>query len=296
MSTISTISDVGETTSLVDTGVRKRSRQARKMAKQLEKDRKKKAEAAARQRKREAKALDRQNRGGSGAAPWIVTLLLAAAAGFGGYYLFERYQMVNEALAESRAEMAMANHRAAEAEETLMSVQADLARARGDFAEAEKKVEAKEAELEALSTRLETLVDDNQAELVRNDNGTLSLQLVDEVLFRLGEAELTAKGQKVLDQVGAAINELPDKQIWVQGHTDDVPISKGNENFASNWELSSARALNVLHYLQQNVQVDPSRLAAVAFGEYRPVSNKRKWKNRRIEIVLAPRDVRVVKD
>lgn len=296
MSTISTISDVGETTSLVDTGVRKRSRQARKMAKQLEKDRKKKAEAAARLRKREARALHRQSRGGSGAAPWIVTLLLAAAAGFGGYYLFQRYQLVNEALAESRAEMAMANHRAAEAEEKLMGVQADLARARGDFAEAEKKVEAREAELEALSSRVENLVDDDQAEVVRNENGTLSLQLVDEVLFRLGEAELTPKGQKVLDQVGAAINEMPDKQIWVQGHTDNVPISKDNENFASNWELSSARALNVLDYLQQHVQVDPSRLAAVAFGEYRPVSRKLKWKNRRIEIVLAPRDVRVVKD
>lgn len=296
MSTISTISDIGETTSLVDTGVRKRTGQARKMAKKLETERKKKAEDAARIRKREARARAREARGGGGAAPWIVTLLLAAAAGFGGYYLFERYQMVREALAESRAEMAVANQRAAEAEETLMGVQADLARARGDFAEASKIVEAKEAELEAVSSRLESLVDADQAELVRNENGTLSLQLVDEVLFRLGEAELTPKGQKVLDQVGAAINELPDKQIWVQGHTDDIPISKGNENFASNWELSSTRALNVVHYLQQNVQVDPSRLAAVAFGEYRPVSRQRKWKNRRIEIVLAPQDVRVVKD
>jgi chemotaxis protein MotB len=60
--------------------------------------------------------------------------------------------------------------------------------------------------------------------------------------------------------------------------------------FESNWELSSARALTVVHYLQDEAGVDPKRLAAVAFGEYRPAS-KTKSKNRRIEIVLYPKHV-----
>jgi chemotaxis protein MotB len=58
--------------------------------------------------------------------------------------------------------------------------------------------------------------------------------------------------------------------------------------FITNWELSAARALTVVHYLQDDAKIDPVRLAAVAFGQYRPVS-RTKAKNRRIEIVLYPR-------
>ena len=58
--------------------------------------------------------------------------------------------------------------------------------------------------------------------------------------------------------------------------------------FVTNWELSAARALTVVHYLQDEARLDPTRLAAVAFGQYRPVSRLRA-KNRRIEIVLYPR-------
>ena len=118
----------------------------------------------------------------------------------------------------------------------------------------------------------------------------ITLELVDKVLFRVGEAELTPRGAEVLAQVGAALNDVPDKQIWVQGHTDDTPMrgSRGAPpRFASNWELASARALTVVHYLQDHAKVDPRRLAAVAFGQYRPAA-RQKAKHRRIEIVLYP--------
>jgi flagellar motor protein MotB len=131
----------------------------------------------------------------------------------------------------------------------------------------------------------------------------------------------------VLGKIGAALKEIGDKQIWVQGHTDDQPIvprkpkapvpeppkgrpaktgkvakavkaepkpePKLDSNdavlpFVTNWELSAARALTVVHYLQDEAKLEPARLAAVAFGEYRPVS-KNRAKNRRIEIVLYPR-------
>lgn len=136
---------------------------------------------------------------------------------------------------------------------------------------------------------------------VTQDGAEIKLELVDKVLFRVGEAELTERGKAVLTRVGAALNDVPDKQIWVQGHTDDTPIRavvpakvRGKAvaapppRFASNWELSSARALTVVHYLQHEAKVDPRRLAAVAFGEFRPASRV-KAKNRRIEIVLYPR-------
>jgi chemotaxis protein MotB len=108
------------------------------------------------------------------------------------------------------------------------------------------------------------------------------------VLFKVGDDQLTATGKAVLAKVAAALKDLPDKQVWVQGHTDDTPIKDDNDLFESNWELSAARALTVVHYLQVVSGVDPRRLAAVAFGENRPAS-RTKAKNRRIEIVLYPK-------
>lgn len=158
---------------------------------------------------------------------------------------------------------------------------------------------------------------------VTTADGAVKLELVDQILFPTGEADLTDNGKQVLAKVGAALKEV-DKQIWVQGHTDDQPIfvrkpkpkpepkpvkgakpppkgkapPKAEEKkeeppdamlpFITNWELSAARALTVVHYLQDDAKIDPTRLAAVAFGQYRPVS-KTKSKNRRIEIVLYPK-------
>lgn len=171
------------------------------------------------------------------------------------------------------------------------------------------KLAPKVEEAKALETKLASVV--GQKGEVTSADGEIRLQLVDKILFRTGEADLTAEGQEVLSSIGTALNDkdVEDKQIWVQGHTDDDPIfvpkpapkPKGKKGkgktaapaipppkFASNWELSAARALTVVHYLQDQVKVDPHRLAAVAFGQWRPAS-KTKAKNRRIEIVLYPK-------
>ncbi|MEJ7596768.1 MAG: OmpA family protein [Kofleriaceae bacterium] len=145
---------------------------------------------------------------------------------------------------------------------------------------------------------------------VTTADGAVRLELVDQILFPTGQADLTPKGRDLLGKVGAALKDVDDKQVWVQGHTDDQPIfvkkpkpepkkpAKGKVvkleapdamlPFITNWELSAARALTVVHYLQDEAKIDPTRLAAVAFSQYRPVS-KAKAKNRRIEIVLYPR-------
>ena len=159
-----------------------------------------------------------------------------------------------------------------------------------DELRAEKaKTAAKAAEAAKERDKLAAVVGAQGA--VSQSGEEISLELVDKVLFRVGEAELTPRGKDVLTRVGAALNDVPDKQIWVQGHTDTTPIrtAKGVvPKFATNWELSSARALTVVHYLQHEAKVDPKRLAAVAFGQYRPAS-RNKAKNRRIEIVLYPK-------
>lgn len=209
--------------------------------------------------------------------------------------------------------------RVAALERELREAKDELAKAQG-AAEALRALEAEKAAGEkALQDKLAEAV--GRAGEVTTADGAVKLELVDQILFATGEADLTDGGREVLAKVGAALKEV-DKQIWVQGHTDDQPIyvkkpapepkkvaadaKKGKKPpaaakdkkpadgsdavlaYVTNWELSAARALTVVHYLQDDARLDPTRLAAVAFGQYRPVS-RAKAKNRRIEIVLYPR-------
>lgn len=167
---------------------------------------------------------------------------------------------------------------------------------------------AKAKEADDAQAKLNAAVD-KSAGSVSTEGEEIHLQLVDKVLFKVGDDQLTDRGKQVLGKVAAALKDLPDKQVWVQGHTDDTPIvvpivaavkkpvrpPRGGAvpaapaiRFATNWELSAARALTVVHYLQDTAKLDPSRLAALAFGQYRPVSRSNKAANRRIEIVLYP--------
>jgi chemotaxis protein MotB len=170
-------------------------------------------------------------------------------------------------------------------------------------------VDKKAKELDAAKAKLKGAIDKGYGS-VSAEGDEIHLQLVDKVLFNTGDDQLTPSGKKVLDKVASALKDLPDKQVWVQGHTDDQPIftppapktpppKKGASpppplpavKFVTNWELSAARALQVVHYLQDVAKIDPTRLAALAFGQYRPISRSNKALNRRIEIVLYPKRV-----
>jgi len=218
--------------------------------------------------------------------PWLAVLLLSAATGVAGFYAYEQYTMTTEENDVLRAQVADATLRAAVSDERMLALEADLSRSRGEFAAQSTIAATRAASADALAEKLRAALD--RVGEVSENNQEISLQLVDKVLFRVGEAELTEKGEKVLQKLGALLKEIPDRQIWVQGHTDDTPLSDSNQAFATNWELSAARALTVVHYLEDVSEVDARRLAAVAFGQHRPVSKNNRGKNRRIEIVLYP--------
>ncbi|PIP18961.1 MAG: hypothetical protein COX41_05460, partial [Candidatus Omnitrophica bacterium CG23_combo_of_CG06-09_8_20_14_all_41_10] len=100
------------------------------------------------------------------------------------------------------------------------------------------------------------------------------------------------------DKVAEVLNrDVPDSQVAVEGHTDNDPIKYSG--WKSNWELSSGRALAVLHYLVDECKVEPQRLSANGYGEYHPVAPndtpQNKQKNRRVEIVILPSKVSKVK-
>ena len=121
----------------------------------------------------------------------------------------------------------------------------------------------------------------------------LKLNLVDKILFPSGSANLTTKGEEVLDKVGFALKDINDRRIMIEGHTDDVSLSAKLEGrFGSNWGLSAMRATAVVRYLQDKGGIDPRLLAATGYSMYRPICGndtaEGRQANRRIEIILTP--------
>lgn len=119
-----------------------------------------------------------------------------------------------------------------------------------------------------------------------------NLTFDDLLLFDLSRAEINPQGLELLDSVAGLLKQLP-FQIRVEGHTDNVPIR--TRRYPSNWDLSIARAVNVVkHFIDVN-GIKPSRLSAVGYGASRPVaandSPRNRSKNRRVEIVLVMEDL-----
>lgn len=116
----------------------------------------------------------------------------------------------------------------------------------------------------------------------------IAIKLSDPIGFDLGEAEIKPELIPVLSSISQIINRVPDTQIRVEGHTDDIPIH--NYKYPSNWELSAARALNIVKFMAGAGGIEPSRLSAIGYGEYRPLvpntSIENRRKNRRIEIYV----------
>ncbi|MFH1258817.1 MAG: OmpA family protein [Elusimicrobiota bacterium] len=160
-------------------------------------------------------------------------------------------------------------------------------------------VEEREREKSKLKTTYDELVEnlnkeikDGEIKLTELEN-RLTVNLVDKILFKSGQAELNVQGEKVLGKVGAILKNVKDKEIRIEGNTDNMPIKGSLKNkYHTNWELSCARALNVAHYLVDKAKVDPKVLAICGYGEHRPIASNKtvegRAKNRRIEIILVP--------
>ena len=135
--------------------------------------------------------------------------------------------------------------------------------------------------------------------MVTQHQDRLVLTMLGQVLFESGEANLTPLGLDIMKQVGEVLATLPNKNIQVEGHTDNNPIyGRLQQRYPTNWELSTARATTVLRYLIEQTGMDPQEFAATGYADTRPAvpndSEEGQAKNRRVEIVLYPE--RVVQD
>ena len=121
----------------------------------------------------------------------------------------------------------------------------------------------------------------------------LSVELVDKILFDSGDAKISPRGEEVLMRVGQVLGQIKDRQIQVSGHTDNLPISKNlTAQFPTNWELSVARATNVVRFLGEKAGVPEQLMIISGHGPHKPVATNStpvgRSRNRRIEILLTP--------
>jgi chemotaxis protein MotB len=129
-----------------------------------------------------------------------------------------------------------------------------------------------------LTTDLETKLNLSQLMITIRDNA----------LFAPAQANVKPEAEELATAIGKMLQQYPDYEVIVSGHTDDTPIS--TVFFKSNWDLSSMRAIRFMDILLKNKQLKPERFSAIGYGEYRPVADNKtvegRAKNRRVEVSI----------
>ncbi|MBI3012581.1 MAG: OmpA family protein, partial [Elusimicrobia bacterium] len=171
-----------------------------------------------------------------------------------------------------------------------------------DLVKEKQEVEKiKTAEVEKLKSTYDNLVQGMKKEIQQGSiqitqlKDKLTVSLVEKIVFNSGESEVNEQGKQILKRVADILKKVQDKQIRIEGHTDNIPIGGLlKDRFPTNWELSTARATSVARYLQDSGGIDPKILYAAGYGQHRPIADNLtsdgRSKNRRIEIALVPLD------
>ena len=129
--------------------------------------------------------------------------------------------------------------------------------------------------------------------LVEQDGESFTIALNDAALFDEGSVKVTEPGAALLARLGAALKAMPSKSLRVEAHSDNAPFKKGLlGGYAGHWELTAARATAVARWLHEHAGLDPARLSAAGFGEFRPAkpndTPEGRAANRRVVLVVAP--------
>ncbi|MEN1785626.1 MAG: OmpA family protein, partial [Bacteroidota bacterium] len=129
-------------------------------------------------------------------------------------------------------------------------------------------------------------LDDEDIE-VSVEKGVVFVSISDKLLFKSGSYTVNSAAKQVLGKVAKVVNNKPDFEFMVEGHTDNVPYRSGV--LLDNWDLSTKRATSIVRILQKDYGVDPKRMTAAGRSEFIPVSTTDKSKNRRTRIVVLPK-------
>lgn len=217
---------------------------------------------------------------------WLVFLGLTGVAAFGllGVFAWQKHQ-----------QLANAQRQVAEVRTMAESQSARLAEAWQEVEVARGRVEALAQQIEVATNSQQRLETEMRGALESRDvaiselRGSLTVTILDRILFDSGDARLKPEGMQVLDKVAKVLAHYTNRPVQVFGHTDNVPI---HVKYPSNWELSTARAVAAVRYLTEHAGVEPGRLSAVGCGEFQPIApNDRaegRSRNRRIALVVLP--------
>lgn len=191
---------------------------------------------------------------------------------------------LSEQLSESNASLSMYESKTGGLEAALAATKAELDELRKQKMRQEKRL----AEFRKLSNQLAELVKMGKVK-IKIRNGNMTIELANNILFDSGKTKIKPDGMSALADLADILKTFPERNFLVAGHTDDDKIN--NKRFDSNWDLSTARAVEVVEHLQKS-GLPPTQLAAAGYGEFDPVapndSKEGKALNRRIEIIVMP--------
>ncbi|MGE0821043.1 MAG: OmpA family protein [Candidatus Binatia bacterium] len=196
--------------------------------------------------------------------------------------LAEQFATLNEENQELKSQLADERQQTTAIQQQLVQTQ--------------QRQEAQLLEIQEIYNRLVSSLQNEIAQkniALHQAQGQLTVRILERVLFPSGQATLTPEGTQIIDKVGAVLEKISDQRLLVEGHTDNVPIGSAlRSRFPTNWELSTARATEVVKYLLSHTRVPAQQLSAVGRADTLPVSSNateegRKL-NRRIEIIVFP--------
>lgn len=179
-------------------------------------------------------------------------------------------------------------------EQNLEALQMELEQRNKRLVELERVLSRKDSAVNALKKKVTDalLGFEKEGLSVRIQNGKVYVSLEEKLLFPSGSAEVDPKGEKALKKLAKVLEQNPDINITIEGHTDDVPYIS-SAAVKDNWDLSVKRATTIVRILLDGTTIDPKRLVASGRGEYLPVDPRNtpeaRQKNRRTEIILTPK-------
>lgn len=174
---------------------------------------------------------------------------------------------------------------------TILSLNDEITRLNDELEDLTRSREQLEKTQLMLQDRLREELEKGDLKVSMEDKG-LVVTVLNKILFDSGKTNLKSTSVSTLQKVGDILkNDVPQQLILIEGHTDTDPIKRSG--FKSNWELSTTRATEVVHFFIKNSGINPERLVALGYGEYQPLASNAtsvgKSQNRRVEIVISPK-------
>jgi len=236
---------------------------------------------------------------------WLVLVLALSGCGVSK----AQYDAKAQEAEAAKAKSTQLQQQLSDEEQQIAQLKSSLGMAQSQAITDEQKAALEEAKravqeaqergklLDDLQAKFKKMIDAGRLK-VTTRHGRIVLQLHNDVLFDVGQADLKPDGRLALAEVAAALKTVPGKRFQVAGHTDVAPITTETKKaYPTNWELSAARAISVVKLLVQE-GVDPNMLSAAGYSFYDPVASNAsaegQAKNRRIEITLVPQVAQLV--